>query len=142
MIVLLARLLAIVWAALTLVSMAAGIGFVTGAGRTNPVLELPAFLDRVLPLSRGQRISSLLLIPLLFRAFFTSSVNAALWPWAVLAWVVLTLQLLWLRAHLTGYVEIIERGFDRPVTRYVAGHLAADLIVLIPVVALATVGFR
>lgn len=140
MIVLLARLLTIAWAALTLVSMAAGIKFIAGAGRSEPVKALPAFLDRVLPLSRGQRISSLLLIPLLFRAFFTSSVNTALWPWAVVAWVVLTLQLLWLRAHLNGYVEIIERGFDRPVTRYVAGHLAADLAVLVPVVALATIG--
>lgn len=140
MIVLLARLLAAAWALLTLVSLAAGLQVLFGPDRSNSVKALLAFLAKVLPLTRWQRIVSRVLPLLLFRAFFTSSVNTDIWPWAVIAWIALTFQLLGLKAHLTGYVEIIERGFDRPVNRYVAGHVALDVIVLIFTIAIATIG--
>ncbi len=140
MTVLIARIVALVWAGLTVVSLLAGIRVLVGAEKRNPVAALPTFLDTVLPLSRWQRITSRLLALLLFRAFFISAVNTDIWPWAVAAWIALTFQLLGLKAHLNGYVEIIERGFDRPVNRYVAGHVLLDIIVLIPVVAIATIG--
>jgi len=140
-IALLARVLAASWVALNVTSLIAGVRYLIDH-RSNPLGALTEFLDRVSPLSRWQRLASRILVLLLFRAFFTSSLNTDIWPWAVSAWVALTVQLLFLRAHLMGYVEIIERGFDRPVARYVAGNIALDLIILAPIIALTTIGFR
>lgn len=141
MISLLAKLTAVAWIGLNVASLVAGIRFLLTSG-SDLVGSLTTFLDRVAPLSRWQRITSRVLALFLFRSFFTSSLNTDIWPWAVSAWVAVTVQVLFLRAHLVGYVEIIERGFDRPVARYVAGNVALDVIILVPLVALVTIGFR
>lgn len=136
----LVRVFAIGWGMLSAASVVAGVQMLLGSKHGGAVDQLPRLLDRVAPTSRWERILSTVLAVLLMRSFFIGSINTSLWPWAVVAWVALYTQLLFLRAHLNGYIAILERGFERPVSRYVAAHIALDVAMLVPLVAIATNG--
>ena len=134
------RILAAIWLATTLWSLLLGIRALTTVSRVDVTTRLTAFTESVANVGRWQFRPSLLLAVALIRAFFTSDVNTALWPWSTVAWVALFLQLLFLRPHLGGYIEIVRRGFERPVERFVLAHAALDVVVAAPLIAIVVNG--
>jgi hypothetical protein len=121
------RVAAFTWFVLCFYTSTVGARAILGGQRVNPTSQLTTFLNSVRPFGRWQLLASLVLGAALLRGFFTGSTNTSLWPWASAAWVALVIQLLFLRPHMSDYVEIVERGFDRPVHQFVLVHLAFDL---------------
>ena len=76
------------------------------------------------------------------QSFLAENLNTSLWPWVVAAWVAMLAQLLFIRPHVGGYLEIVRRGVARPVAQFMIVHIIADLITIAALAALVITGVR
>lgn len=134
------RLLAALWLATVLWSLRLGIAALASASKTDVATRLTAFSERVDRLKKWPFRLAVLLAIVLFQRFFADAVNTSLWPWCTAAWVALFVQLLFVRPHMGGYVEIVQRGFTRPVEQFLLLHVVLDLVMIGPLVALIVDG--
>lgn len=84
----------------------------------------------------------MLLAAAVIQSFFANNLNTSLWPWSTVAWIALFTQLLFVRPHMGGYIEIVQRGFKRPVEQFLLAHSVLDLVVIGPLVALVLTGVK
>lgn len=136
------RILAALWLAATIWSLVAGLRLVlrpTGPGIESRLSDFLASTSRI---GKWQLRLSLLLAAAIVQRFFANELNTTLWPWSTVAWAALFLQLLFLRPHLSGYIDIVRRGFDRPIGAFTSLHLGLDVIVVATLVTLTVAGLR
>lgn len=136
------RTLAAIWLGTTLWSLILGVRLLAAATGQGLDLRLTAFLDRVGDIGKWQLRPALLLAPAAMQSFFAGALNTSLWPWSTVAWAALFLQLLFLRPHLGGYVDIVRRGFDRPVGPFTLVHVVLDVAIAVALAALVVNGVR
>lgn len=136
------RILAALWLAATIWTLASGLRLVMTSSAAGLHERLAAYLDTARSGGKWQLRSALLLAGAAMQSFLAGNLNTALWPWSTIAWVALFLQLLFLRPHLGGYVDIVRRGFERPVAPFTLVHIALDLAIAIPLVALVVSGVQ
>ncbi len=136
------RTLAAIWLGTTLWSLILGVRLLAAATGQGLDLRLTAFLDGVGDIGKWQLRPALLLAPAAMQSFFAGALNTSLWPWSTVAWAALFLQLLFLRPHLGGYVDIVRRGFDRPVGPFTLVHVVLDVAIAVALAALVVNGVR
>lgn len=136
------RTLAALWLTPTIWILAAGVRFAITTAAPGLDQRLAAYLDTAKRAGKWQLRSALLLAAAAMQSFLAGNLNTALWPWSTIAWAALFLQLLFLRPHLGGYVDIVRRGFERPVVPFTLVHIALDLAIAIPLVALVVSGVQ
>lgn len=134
------RLLASLWLITTLWSLRLGVTALASASTNDVATRLTAFSERVDRLKKWPSRLAVVLAIVLFQRFFADAVNTSLWPWCSAAWAALFVQLLFVRPHMGGYVEIVQRGFKRPVEQFLVLHVVLDLVIIVPLVALVLSG--
>ncbi len=136
------RILAAVWLGTTVWSLALGVRLLATASGPGLDERLTTFLDRVGRISKWQFRPALLLAPAAMQSFLAGNLNTSLWPWSTVAWIALFLQLLFLRPHLGGYIDIVRRGFERPVGPFTLVHVVLDIAIALALAALVVNGVR
>lgn len=135
------RVVAAVWAVAALSSaVAVGRGLFASRGQesvASTVTELLAVTRRI---GKAERYTSLILAVASMVAFFGATLNTSLWPFATLAWVALLLQSMFLRPYMVNYGQLIERGFERPIERFLVPYVLLDIAMIVPLVALVLDG--
>ena len=133
------RLLAASWAIVAGASLATSILALrsSASGRVAQLHSQTALLSR---LGRYGALLAMVLGVAAFRAFFTADLRTSLWPYAIAPWITLSLQAMWLRPYIAAYVDVIERSFQRPIGRFLAGHGLLDAVAATALVALAWKG--
>jgi len=117
-----------------------GRGLVTnksGGGARAWVNELLSVTRRI---GKIERYSSLVLAVASVAVFFNGNLNTDLWPFATTAWIALLAQSMFLRPYMANYGELLERGFDRPIERFLVPYVVLDGVMLIPLTALVLNG--
>lgn len=130
------------WALLTLFTFVTVMRGVLNLPDSDGAEHLEGILAALARVSRWQNIASVLAAGFLFAGFFGSELETSIWPWPLLAWVALWLQLLWLRPHLGVYVEVLRRNVGRPVARLLSLHLAFDAVTLAALISVLAFGLR
>lgn len=136
------RLLAAVWLLATLGSLGIGVRGLAAASGKGVADGLEAFVEATAKVGKWQFRPSVLLVIATMQSFLAENLNTSLWPWVVAAWVAMLAQLLFIRPHVGGYLEIVRRGVARPVQQFMVGHIVADLVVIAALVALVIAGVR
>ena len=85
---------------------------------------------------------AILLVVAAMQSFLAENINTSLWPWATAAWIAMLMELLFIRPHVGGYLEIVQRGFDRPVRQFMIVHIVADIVAIVVLAALVLNGVR
>ncbi len=135
------RIAAAVWAfAATGSAIAVTRGLLATRGREN----LGEMVTRLLAITRRigktERYTSLVLAGASVAAFFGGSLNTELWPFATTAWIALLLQSMFLRPYMSNYAELLARGFERPIERFLVPYIALDLVMIVPLASLVLSG--
>ena len=136
------RLLSAVWLVATLMSLGLGIKLVVAGSGPAAASQLTAFIDQTSRIGKWQFRPALLLAAAAMQSFLAGNLNTSLWPWSTVAWVALFLQLLFLRPHLGGYVDIVRRGFERPVGPFTLVHVVLDIAIALALAALVVNGVQ
>lgn len=136
------RIFAALWLITTLWSLSLGVKALVSASRLDVSTRLTTFSEAAARVGKWQRRLALVLAAAVIQSFFANNLNTSLWPWSTAAWIVLFGQLLFVRPHMGGYIEIVRRGFKRPVEQFLVTHVVLDLIVLGPLVALVLTGVQ
>lgn len=136
------RLLSAVWLVATLMSLGLGIKLVVAGSGPAAASQLTAFIDQTSRIGKWQFRPALLLAAAAMQSFLAGNLNTSLWPISIVAWVALLFTLLFLRPHLGGYIEILERGFTRPVAQFALVHVALDAATTAVLVALVATGVQ
>ena len=134
------RIVAALWIGTTLRSLTLGIRLVAKGSGPSAGTELSSFGQATSQLGKWQLRVSLIAVAAAMQSFMSGTLNTSLWPLSSLAWVALLSQLLFLRPHLVGYLEIVERGFQRPVRPFGLAHALLDLVTVSILIALLTTG--
>ena len=126
------RILASLWSVVALSSVVSVVRALV-AGKATRVSGdvVNQLVERTKRLGKIERYCSLALMVAVFVAFFSGSLNTALWPFATLAWIALLAQSMFLRPYLTNFASLMERGFDRPIERILLPYVALDIVMLI-----------
>ncbi len=131
------RLAAAVWALAAIGSAAAVVrGLHAAHGQNNLGVAVNDLLAVTRRIGKAERYSSLVLAVASVATFFDGNLNTTLWPFATVAWIALVLQSMFLRPYLANYAELIERGFDRPIGRFLVPYVLLDIVMTVPLIAL------
>ena len=136
------RLLAAIWLLATLGSLSIGIRALASTSGDGVADGLEAFMDATAKVGKWQFRPATLLVVATMQSFLAENLNTSLWPWAVAAWVAMLMELLFIRPHVGGYLEIVQRGFDRPVRQFMIVHIVADIVAIGVLAALVVDGVR
>ena len=135
------RLAAVLWA---LTAAASAVSVLRELYPTSTRGDVVATVSDLLAITKRfgkiERYTSLILAIASVTTFFAGNLNTDLWPWATTAWVALLSQSMFLRPYMTNYAELLERGFDRPIGRFLVPYVLLDLVMLVPLIALALNG--
>ncbi len=129
------------WVLLTLFTAGTVVNGLLSISSSAGAEQLESILASLGRVSRWQNIASVLAAGTLFAGFFASALDTSIWPWPLVAWVALWLQLLWVRPHLGVYVEALRRNVARPTARLLAVHLGFDAATLASLVSVLAFGF-
>ena len=136
------RLLAAIWLLATLGSLSIGIRALASTSGDGVADGLEAFMDATAKVGKWQLRPATLLVVAAMQSFLAENINTSLWPWATAAWVAMLMELLFIRPHVGGYLEIVQRGFDRPVRQFMIVHIVADIVAIGVLAALVVDGVR
>lgn len=135
------RIVATVWALAAMGSaVAVTRGLLVTRGRHNLGETVTRLLSVTRRIGKAERYTSLILAGACVAAFFGGYLNTDLWPLATTAWVALLFQSMFLRPYMSNYAELIERGFERPIERFLVPYIVLDVVMVVPLVALVLQG--